>query len=180
MEIRNLAMITIISTTNRPDSYTLRIANAYSELITNWGETTKVLSFEKVMAGIIESNSFDGVDDDFERLIEEYIIPADRLVVISPEYNGSFPGIFKYFIDATDPKYFRGKKVALVGVATGRAGNLRGMDHLTDIFHHMGAEVYSKKIPISRVHQVSYEDDVLKDIPTLEALEKQLDGFLKF
>lgn len=173
-------MITIISTTNRPDSYTLRIANAYSELLNSAGIETKVLAFDKVMANIIENNSFDGVDDDFEKLVAEYIVPSEKLVVVSPEYNGSFPGIFKFFIDATDPKFFRGKKVALVGVATGRAGNLRGMDHLTDIFHHMGAEVYSRKIPISRVHQVAYEEDILRDVPTIEALEKQINGFLKF
>lgn len=173
-------MITIISTTNRPDSYTLRIANAYSELLNSKGIETKVLSFDQVLANIIENNSFDGVDNDFEKLVQEYIIPSDKLVVVSPEYNGSFPGIFKFFIDATEPKFFRGKKVALVGVASGRAGNLRGMDHLTDIFHHMGSEVYSRKIPISRVHQVAYEDEILRDVPTIEALEKQIEGFLKF
>ncbi len=180
MSVRKLTMITIISSTNRPDSYTLRIANAYAELLDSKGIETKILPFERVMARAIENNSFDGVDEEFERLVKEYISPSDRLVVISPEYNGSFPGIFKFFIDATDPKFFRGKRVALVGVASGRAGNIRGMDHLTDVFHHMGAEVYSRKIPISRVHQMVYEDDMLSDAPTIEALEKQIEGFLKF
>lgn len=173
-------MITIISTTNRPDSYTLRICNAYAQLLEEKGQEVKIFSFQNLMANIIEDNSFDSVNEEFTGLVNSFILPADRLVVISPEYNGSFPGIFKYFIDACDPKVFSGKKVALVGVASGRAGNLRGMDHLTDIFHHLGSEVYSKKIPISRVHKMAYEQDMLQDETTIDVLTKQIDGFLRF
>lgn len=173
-------MITIISTTNRPDSYTLRICNTYAHMLEAKGETVKVLSFHGVLSRIIEGNSFDGVNEEFTGLVNEYILPSERLVIISPEYNGSFPGIFKYFIDACDPKVFRDKKVALVGVASGRAGNLRGMDHLTDIFHHMGSEVYSKKIPISRVHKMAYQEEKLQDEPTIDVLSQQIEGFLRF
>jgi NAD(P)H-dependent FMN reductase len=105
---------------------------------------------------------------------------ADRFIIVSPEYNGSIPGILKLMIDSCDPDLFKGKKVALVGVATGRAGNLRGMDHLTDILHYLQAEVYSLKQPVSQVKGLVNSEKELVDEATLSVLSKQLDGFMNF
>ena len=112
-------------------------------------------------------------------IAEKYILPCEKLIFISPEYNGSFPGIFKVFIDAGDLyKYFSGKKAALVGISSGRNGNIRGMDHLTDIFHHMRMEVMSYKVSVSRVHEEIGKGEV--QAATLKSIEKQIDMFLKF
>ena len=83
-----------------------------------------------------------------------------NLFFVIPEYNGSFPGIFKAFIDASDIRSsFHGKKVCLIGVSDGRAGNLRGMDHLTNICGHMKMNVLNLKIPISSVGSLIDTDE---------------------
>ena len=98
-----------------------------------------------------------------------------------PEYNGSIPGIFKTFIDSCNiDTCFRGKKAALVGIAAGRAGNLRGLDHLTDILHHSGCEVLSYKLPISSIRQLFDENNEFKTTETKSAIEKQVEMFLRF
>jgi NAD(P)H-dependent FMN reductase len=86
--------------------------------------------------------------------IEDGILaPTEKYIFIVPEYNGSFPGMLKGFLDACDiKKCFHNKKVCLTGVAEGRAGNLRGMEHLTNIFNHIKMDVLHLKIPISQVH----------------------------
>jgi chromate reductase len=78
--------------------------------------------------------------------------------VVSPEYNGSFPGVLKLFLDALSvkdyKKTFSGKRVSLIGVASGRAGNFRGMEHLTGIFNYLNMIVMPNKLPISSVEKV--------------------------
>ncbi|MBK9354564.1 MAG: hypothetical protein IPN09_11540 [Bacteroidetes bacterium] len=68
-----------------------------------------------------------------------------------PEYNGSFLWCFKTFIDASNIAHVFTIKSLHGGVAAGRAGNLRGMEHLTNIFNHMKINVLHLKIPISEV-----------------------------
>ena len=98
-----------------------------------------------------------------------------------PEYNGSYPGILKLMMDNTDiKKVWWYKKVLLTGVSTGRAGNLRGMEHLSGVLLHMRMQVHYNRLPISIVDKLMDEAGHFIDIPTLSAINIQLDEFLKF
>lgn len=117
------------------------------------------------------------------KIQDEYLVDAEKFVFVVPEYNGGFAGIFKLFIDAVSiRKYkptFKGKKVLLIGVAEGRAGNLRGLDQLTGILMHIGVIVYPKKLPISRVHHL-IENGKLNDKGTVQVIHELIDDFLLF
>ena len=93
-------------------------------------------------------------------LEKKWLLPADKFIFISPEYNGSIPGVLKCLIDVTDRKVWKGKKALLTGVSKGRAGNLRGMDHLTGIMHYVGTVVHPNKLPISIVDTLFNEDEL--------------------
>ncbi|MGQ0829550.1 MAG: NADPH-dependent FMN reductase [Bacteroidota bacterium] len=173
-------MITIISATNRPKSNTLKVATNYSQLMEKQGITPKLLSLEIVPTDIAFNELFNNRSKAFQQILDEYIIPAKKFVIISPEYNGSFPGILKTFIDAIHPDLNRGKKVALVGVSTGRAGNLRGMDHLTGILNYLDFHVMPNKLPVSNVLTLLGENDTIKDTNTIKVLEKHIADFLKY
>ena len=100
---------------------------------------------------------------------------------IIPEYNGSFPGMLKGFIDASDVKAcFHNKKACLTGVAEGRAGNLRGMEHLTNIFNHIKMDVLHYKIPISQVHLLLDENGKFKEQEILNNIHHQIKLFMEF
>lgn len=173
-------MITIISATNRPQSNTLKIAQNYAQLIEKQGVESKLFSLEQLPADFIITDLYNKRSENFQQLLNEFIIPAEKFVLIVPEYNGSFPGVLKTFLDAVHPDTNRGKKVALVGVATGRAGNLRGMDHLTGILHYLGMHILPNKQPISSVLALLNADGSLKDENTIKALEKQIGEFVKW
>ncbi|MES2285190.1 MAG: NADPH-dependent FMN reductase [Bacteroidota bacterium] len=173
-------MITIISATNRPDSNSLKIAQLYSQLVEKQGVRSEVLSLEKVPVDIAFNELFSRRSGKFQELLDKYIIPSQKYVIIAPEYNGSFPGILKTFIDAMHPELLRGKKVALVGVSSGRAGNLRGMDHLTGILHYLGLHVHPNKLPISSVLSLLDDNGNLTDENTTKALEKHVLDFVKW
>jgi NAD(P)H-dependent FMN reductase len=98
-----------------------------------------------------------------------------------PEYNGSFPGILKLMMDNSDiRKVWWYKKAMLVGVADGRAGNLRGLDHMTNILHYLRMHILYNKIPISRINEEIGENGEVLKPTTLQAIETQIDEFLKF
>ena len=109
------------------------------------------------------------------------MIPSGKFIFISPEYNGSIPGVLKSFIDNTDiKKVWPGKKALLTGISTGRAGNLRGMEHLTGILHYLKVNVHHNKLPISVVHNLLNEAGEITDPATLAAIGEQLEEFLAF
>ncbi len=172
-------MTTVICATHRPQNQTLAVVKKYSEILEHLGEEVQVFQMDDLPEDFLVSNTFGKRDAEFEQIIHDFIRDAQRLVVVSPEYNGSYPGLFKAFIDAVKPTVWRGKKIALVGVASGRAGNLRGMDHLTDVFHHLRSEVFSMKIPISRLDELMDGGD-FSDKITIEILTQQAREFLEF
>ncbi|HEX2683597.1 MAG TPA: NAD(P)H-dependent oxidoreductase, partial [Ferruginibacter sp.] len=114
-------MISIISGTNRKYSNTYKIAREYQHILKDKGHEAGILSLEDM--DVFSYNS------SFEAIENNMLIPSTHLVIISPEYNGSFPGILKLLFDnSRSHEMWYHKKALLTGVATGRAGNLRGMD----------------------------------------------------
>ena len=166
-------MYLIIAGTNRVGSNTLKVAREYQRILQEKGISASLLSLEGVNVLVR--------DADFERIEKELIIPATHYIFISPEYNGSFPGVLKMLFDTgkTHALWWY-KKALLTGVSTGRAGNLRGMDHLTGILHHIKVTVHPNQLPISSVDKLLDVDGHFSDPNTLQAIHQQLDDFIKW
>ena len=165
-------MYLIISGTNRKDSFTLRIAKLYQSLLKKKNIEAPVLSL--VGLDLMDRNP------SVLKLEKKWLLPSDKYIFICPEYNGSFPGVLKCLIDASDvKKVWKGKKALLTGVSKGRAGNLRGMDHLTGILHYIGTVVHPNKLPISIVDTLFKEDEMAHQ-ETIRVINQQLDEFIGF
>lgn len=173
-------MITIICATHRPKNQTKAVVEAYLKILKEDNGGVNVLEMSTLPKDFAYNGIFGSKNDLLDEIVHHKIVPADKFIVISPEYNGSFPGIFKTFIDVIDPAVWKSKKIALVGVASGRAGNLRGMDHLTSIFHYLKAEVFSNKLPISSIDAFLSEAGELNDMNTLKLLKDQAEAFKAF
>jgi len=165
-------MYLIISGTNRKDSFTLRIAKLYQS----------ILKKKNIEAQVLSLVGLDLMDRSPEvvHLEKKWLLPAEKYIFISPEYNGSIPGVLKCLIDVSDvKKVWKGKKALLTGVSKGRAGNLRGMDHLTGIMHYVGTVVHPNKLPISVVDTLFKEDEMAHH-ETIREINRQLDEFIQF
>ena len=166
-------MITIISGSVRNNNNTKKVAQVYFEQLKNRHIDVQFLSLDEVR--VFER------DEEFVSMEKKYLIPAEAFVVILPEYNGSYPGILKLMIDNSDvAKCWHHKKALLTGVSTGRAGNLRGMEHLTGSLLHMKMLVHPNRLPISMVDKLLDENQQLSDTGALKAINTQLDEFLTF
>jgi chromate reductase len=164
-------MYTIISGTNRTGSHTLKIAYKYQEILKEKGIESSVFSLENV--DVLNR------DAAFEKIENEMILPTDNFIFISPEYNGSFPGVLKMLFDTSkNHKIWWDKKALLTGVSSGRAGNLRGMDHLTNILNFMRITVHPNKLPISSIDKLFDADEKFEDENTLKAIRNQINEFI--
>jgi chromate reductase len=173
-------MITIICATHRPRNLTQKVVSKYATILEELGQEVKIFNMSELPQGFVFSDSFGGRTAETENIIDQKLIPAERFVIVAPEYNGSYPGVFKAFLDGVKPSIWKGKKAALVGVASGRAGNIRGLGHLTDVFHHLRIEVFSNQVPISQIEGLLNDNNELSDEATISNLRKQAQEFLSF
>jgi chromate reductase, NAD(P)H dehydrogenase (quinone) len=173
-------MITIISGTNRPKSNTRNIADSYSSFLSEANVANQVLSLEDLPLEFAFSDLYGKRSEAFGKIMDEQIIPVQKMVVVMPEYNGTFPGILKLFFDAVSPDHLRGKKMALIGVAAGRAGNLRGIDQLTNAMHYMRVHIYPNHVPISMVRNLLDAEGKLTDEATIKTLRAHAEDFAKY
>jgi NAD(P)H-dependent FMN reductase len=104
---------------------------------------------------------------------------TQKMVFIVPEYNGSFPGVLKTFIDGLQfPGTFKNKKCALVGLSSGVQGGGLALSHLTDIFNYCGTHVLALKPKLSRIEENLTENSLSKLYH--ELLEEQAQMFIEF
>ncbi len=152
---------------------TLKVAQLYTRLLSEQATDVQLLSLEQ--QDIWERGP------GFIALENKYLIPADKFVFIMPEYNGSFPGVLKLLLDNSDiKKCWWHKKVMLTGVADGRGGNLRGLEHMTNILHYLKMHVFYNKIPLSRINEEMDEAGQLLKPATVEAINEQVNEFLSY
>jgi NAD(P)H-dependent FMN reductase len=173
-------MVTIISGTNRQGSWTLKLAKYYQRRLQEKGMEAGLLSLSQLPANIIESDLFGKRSAEFEP-IQEIITRTQKFLFIIPEYNGSFPGVLKTFIDACSfPDSFYEKKAALTGLSSGKYGNIRGIDHFTGVCHYLHLHVMPLKIHIPAIKQEFDENNNLFKKDTLEFTDEQMDKFILF
>ncbi|MEM7375219.1 MAG: NAD(P)H-dependent oxidoreductase [Bacteroidota bacterium] len=174
-------MITIISGTNSNKSISLQLADIYHDYLQSKGLTSQVLDLREMPTDIIGPNMYHDRPASFVAFQEQYLVPADKFVVVLPEYNGGIPGIFKLMLDVSDiERCYYGKKACITGLSAGRAGNARGLDTLTNIFHYLRMGVFHFKLPISRSFSLMDENQKFTHQPTIELMKEQMDQFVAF
>jgi len=166
-------MILILSASNREGNLTTLFAQQCKALLDEKGVENRLFSLSQLPEELVLQSVYQYDTSVFNKWSQELIQACEKILFIVPEYNGSMPGILKLFIDGVSPKDFHGKKSVLIGVSAGRAGNLRGMDHLTDILHYLQVEVHPQKLPISKLYDLLEEGKIV-DEETLALLEKQV------
>ena len=173
-------MITIIVGTNADIGNTAAVADVYAKYLDEKGIAYQYLNLKDMPTDIISSDMYHNRKPSFEKFQAQYLFPTEKYIIVIPEYNGGIPGIFKLMMDASDiTKAWWGKKALITGVASGRAGNLRGLDTLTNIFHYLKVDVLKNKLPISRVSEL-VENGELTDENTIKVIQEQLEEFLEF
>ena len=107
------------------------------------------------------------------------IAAADALLLVTPEYNGSIPGVLKNAIDwASRPPrggaVLWGKTVAVAGATTGQYGAIWAQQDLRRVLGIAGARVIDGDLPVARAQNVFDENGRLRDQVVAERLRMHL------
>lgn len=172
--------ILIISGTNRPQSYALKLARLLEAEYRALDLPVEVLSLTELPAEVFAGEAY-GKKPPGMVAIQKRVLEASGLHIVTPEYNGSFPGVLKYFIDMLKfPESFDGKCVTFVGEAQGMWGGIRSVEQLIQIFGYRNAHIYPDRVFIPNAWDKFSVDGVLIDDGIVKRLKKQVAGFAKY
>ena len=172
--------VLIVSGTNRPGSNALRVAKVLKRHYEQNKARAEILNLSDLPAEIFLGTSYANKPPAMLD-IQARVLQARGLHVVTPEYNGSFPGVLKYFIDMLKfPESFDRKPVAYVGESAGTWGGLRSVEQLQMIFGYRNAFSFPERVFIPAVTKAFDANGALIDAEIDKRLAKQVAGFLQF
>ncbi len=89
------------------------------------------------------------------RRLQELVRGSTGVVLVTPEYHGSFSSEMKLVIENLGfPSALAGKPVALLGVAAGAIGAIKSLEHLRGVVSHIGGLALPLPVSIAHVQKV--------------------------
>jgi chromate reductase len=90
------------------------------------------------------------------KILRQMMIQSDKIIIASPNYNGSFTAVLKNALDwasrneegKASRDAFKGKKFLLVATSPGKKGGINGLGHLRDVITNIGGEVIQEEYGI--------------------------------
>lgn len=173
-------MMTLIIGTNRPGSNTRKVARHVEEIYAALKVPLHILDLAEMPQEIFLPTSYAEKPKSFHPFADA-ILKSSGLVIVTPEYNGSVPGVLKYFIDMLKfPESFEHRPVCFVGLSAGLWGALRPVEQLQAIFGYRNAYLYPERVFLQHIHTLLDDHGRLKNPELLDRLKSQAEGFVTF
>ena len=165
--------IPLLLGTVRQDRVSERVANLLLKHIQD--------KHAEIHTDLFDARNFDIPDDDEgtnlrdrNPLWRDAIIRADGLIIVTPEYNHSYPGSLKRALDVLLQEYIH-KPVALCGVSAGWAGGARAIEALVPVVRELGLTVTFTDLYFPRAATAVSDEG----IPSDESVYNRIDAFLE-
>ena len=172
-------MIVVISGSNRPGNNSSVVAKALEGMLADAGEEIFPIDLEALPPELFTPAAYAEKPVAFEP-IQEAILNTDGILTVVPEYNGSYPGALKYFIDCLRfPESLVSKPSAFVGVAAGQWGGLRAVEQLEMVFQYRHAHLYGRRVFLSNIFG-AVANGQLNDTEAIRRVQELVDGFVPF
>lgn len=123
----------------------------------------------------------DGIPGGADRLRSK-LIATDGVIISSPEYNASMPGVLKNVIDWVSrykPQPLKGRHALLMSASPSMAGGNRGVWALRIPLEHLGARVYPDMFSLAQAHEAFGDDGKIKDAKLQKWFEGTIDCFIE-
>lgn len=164
---KDIRIVSILGT-SRPGNFTSKaLALVNEELLEEGVDLTTIDPAE------IALDFPGGPETEGSKVIQDALESATGVVIATPEYHGSFASALKLIIENLGfPSKLSGKPIALLGVASGRIGAIKSLEHLRSVCSHVGGIVLPGPVSVAGVRRVFDEAGNCLD----EAVEKQVRG----
>lgn len=165
----------------RKESYNMKIAKYI----------TKRYS-DKANFEIVDIKSFPLFNEDLEDDVPESVLQArkkikekDGVIIVSPEYNYSIPGVMKNALDwfSRDDYAMMKKPYLLMGASNGSIGTARMQAHIKQILSAGAFQMYSlpyNELLFAKIQEHIDKDGNLTNEGSIERLDKKIDDLIDF
>ena len=158
-----------------------KIAEYYQEILNHLNAPNTILDLVNLPNDFTVSAMYEnsGKNEEFNNL-KSLLEQTDKFVFIVPEYNGSYPGVLKAFIDGLPyPNSFTNKKAALVGLSSNMHGAIVALSHMNDIFSYLGMNTLALRVKLAQI-QSHFVDNEITNPLYKELLEIQAEQIIRF
>lgn len=152
----------------RKDSYNKKLVQEAAQIARSMGTSVKVID--------LKDFSMPHYDEDLEKSdwmpvnaknFRRLMIESDAIIISTPEYNGSIPGVLKNALDWASRsedgqgsrEAFKGKHFAIMGASPGGGGGIRGLIHLRSIISAIGGDVVPQQVTVSNVSGTFFDEE---------------------
>jgi len=172
-------MIVVISGTNRPCSTTRKVAAVVEEMVVAAGAQARILDLCDLPPELFAPASYDTTPEGFAPF-QEAMSAADGILCVVPEYNGSFPGALKYFIDMLSfPESLVGTTAGFIGISSGPWGGVRAVEQLEMVFQYRHAHLYGRRVFLPAVSTMLDDDGRLVEPAAERRLREMVADFVR-
>ena len=173
-------MMTLLVGTNRPGSNARKVAAQIEEIYREMKTPLRILDLAELPPEIFHPGSY-AEKPASSRPFSDAVLQSSGLIVVTPEYNGSLPGVLKYFIDMLKfLESFERRPVCFIGEAAGMWGALRPVEQLQAIFGYRNAYIFPERVFLPRINDLLDANGRIQDPEIVDRLRAQQRGFVEF
>ncbi|MEQ9447806.1 MAG: NADPH-dependent FMN reductase [Rhodospirillaceae bacterium] len=174
-----------VSGSLRKESYNSGLLRAAADMMPGDAQLT-IGTIDGIPLYNADKEAKEGIPSAVETL-KSQVAAADGLIIATPEYNNSMPGVFKNAIDwlsrpsADIPKVFGGKPVAIMGASPGGFGTVLGQNAWLPVLRTLGTRPwFGGRMMVSRAGAAFDKNGALTDETARKQLAQFMDGFVAF
>lgn len=175
--------INVLAGSLRQGSINKKLAQEITRLLQDAGHETKFLDLKEFNIPVYDGDVEDaGMPEGVTRL-DQIIKSSPALVVVTPEYNGSIPGVLKNAVDwlsRVKPHSLKGRHLLIMAASPGALGGVRSLWHTRVPFEVLGAHVYPDMLAHPKGDQVLDESGRHIDPKVKERTVNLLKDFTEF
>lgn len=173
--------VLVLSGSSRRDSLNGKLAALAARVATEAGATVDLATPHE-----FDVPGYDGDDEAASGIpagateFRRRLLATDAFVLVSPEYNGSMPGVVKNLIDWTSrfrPQPFDGRHALLMSASPSLAGGNRGLWALRVPLEHLGTRVFPDMFSLSMAHKALVDGDIA-DPALRQRFDRNVQAFL--
>lgn len=173
--------ILVFAGSTRTDSYNKKLARVAAEALKKVGAEVTYLDLRDIPLPLYDGDLEKKEFPENAKKLKQIFLNHQGLLISSPEYNSSIPGVLKNAIDwVSRPEKpdeeslacFKGKVAGLVSASPGGLGGLRGLVTLRSILGNIDVLVIPNQLAVPRAHEAFNPDGSLKDPKQQTAVEK--------
>lgn len=179
VDLQSAVKVLAFSGSSRAGSYNQELVEEASRIARKNGAEVTVINLKDYEMPIYQEDleASQGMPENARRF-RKLMLEHDRIMIATPEYNGSLTALLKNALDWASRsenaqfslEAFKGKKFAVMSASPGQGGGKRSLDHLAQILTSLGGEVVKTKVVVPQAHQALINGQGLKN----DSLEDQL------